>query len=204
MSTNVEAPHINKDMTIGSILEGFPGKSADLADVMTKAGLHCVGCGAALFETLEQGIMGHGMSPEVVEQVTAELNRIVSSEVNEEDKDIDPVPVVQSGNPITLTENAIKKMKELLESENMSDHGLRVGVSAGGCAGLSYVLNFEEKSEPEDRIFEQDGMKIFMNPDSIPNMQGTVIDYVETLAESGFKFSNPTAKSSCGCGSSFS
>lgn len=192
---------INKDMTIGSILEGYPTKSARLAEIMTAAGLHCVGCGAALFETLEQGILGHGMSSEVVSQVVDQMNEVLGSEDEEE---VTTEVLYSGGNPIFLSEKAVEKLSSLLKSENMTDHGLRVGIVAGGCAGFSYVLNFEKGPELDDKIYEQDGVKIFINPESIPRLQGTVIDYLETLTDSGFKFSNPNSESSCGCGSSFS
>jgi len=194
---------INKDMTIGSILEEYPTKSARLAEIMTAAGLHCVGCGAALFETLEQGILGHGMSHEIVQQVVAQMNDVLDIEDSEEEEVITEI-LHSGGNPIFLSEKAVEKLSSLFESEGMTDHGLRVGIIAGGCAGFSYVLNFEKESELDDKLYEQEGIKIFINPESISKLQGTVIDYVETLQESGFKFSNPNSESSCGCGSSFS
>lgn len=204
MSTaDSSATTISKDMTIGAILEGFPGKAIKLAEVMTNSGLHCVGCGAALYETLEQGILGHGMSPEDVERVVVQLNAVLAADGSSAAAP-DEAAVAPNGNPISLTEKALKKVTELLETEGMVGHGLRVGVTAGGCSGFSYILNFEEKSEAADQIFEQDGLKIFMDPDSIPHLQGTRVDFVETLSESGFKFDNPNAKSACGCGSSFS
>lgn len=104
---------------------------------------------------------------------------------------------------ITLTESAAKKAKEFLEQqENMI--GLRVGVKGGGCSGFTYHLNFEHSSRDDDKVLISHDVKLLVDTKSYLYLMGTQIDYVSTLTESGFKFMNPSAKRTCGCGESFS
>lgn len=105
---------------------------------------------------------------------------------------------------ITLTEKALSMVKQTMESENMKDHGLRVSVEGGGCSGFQYSLNLEPSSRAGDFVFDHDGINVFIDPMSAQYLRGTTIDFVETAYQSGFKFENPKAKSTCGCGSSFS
>lgn len=184
---------ITGDMTIGSILEGHPDKAMKLSEIMAAAGLHCVGCGAATFETLEQGVVGHGFEKSVLDKLIVDLNNVL------EEEEI----IVEEGEPIILTDSAVKKVKELSSKEGKNGYGLRVAVLAGGCAGHSYSLNLQENPEKSDLVFEINGVKVFVDKDSIHILQGTQINYVDTLEESGFKFENPNSKSSCGCGKSF-
>jgi len=105
---------------------------------------------------------------------------------------------------ITLTDAAVVKIKSIMEKEGKVDCGLRFGVITGGCAGLSYDMRFQKNHFENDHVFEQKGIKVFVNEESADFVKGIEIDYVETLKESGFKYRNPNAKSSCGCGTSFS
>ena len=91
-----------------------------------------------------------------------------------------------------------------MSKENKPDYGLRVGVVTGGCAGLSYEMRLQKDAYSNDVILEQNGIKIFVNEESVSFLKGIEIDYVDTLKDSGFKYKNPNAKSSCGCGTSFS
>ena len=104
---------------------------------------------------------------------------------------------------ITLTENAVEEVKRLIETQDTKDVNLRVGVKGGGCSGLSYTLNFEPGTREQDQIFEIDGVKVMVDSKSLLYLEGTTLDYVNGLNGSGFKFINPTASRSCGCGSSF-
>ncbi|MBS3059954.1 MAG: iron-sulfur cluster assembly accessory protein [DPANN group archaeon] len=198
MSTEVQnqIQKIDPKMTIATILESHPDKVMELAETMTNAGLHCVGCGAAVFETLEEGVLGHGMTNDHLDSLVMDLNAIVSTDVGEQNEQ-------EQLAEVTLTPKAISKVKALLESEGKADHGLRVGVHAGGCSGLSYIMEFEEKPADGDTVLERDGLKIFVNPYSFDLLKGVTVDYVDGLNESGFKFSNPNARATCGCGSSF-
>ncbi len=105
---------------------------------------------------------------------------------------------------ITLTTQAVQQVKNLLTQQGKSDYGLRVGISGGGCAGLSYQFSFDEKPTTDDKVIEQDGVKVFVDKKSYLFLNGMEIDYHSDLMSSGFKFNNPNAKSECGCGTSFS
>ena len=105
---------------------------------------------------------------------------------------------------IKLTENAAGKVKQLIDSNEKNPIGLRAGVRGGGCSGFSYMLNLVFDRQEKDREIESFGVKIFVDPKSYLYLMGTTIDYVDNLNNSGFKFNNPTAKRTCGCGESFS
>ena len=105
---------------------------------------------------------------------------------------------------ISLTGQAVRQVKAILTRENIPDHGLRVAVTSGGCSGFSYGLDFENQERAGDIVVTCDGVKIYVDSGSAPYLNGTVIDYVSSLQESGFKFNNPNVKGTCGCGTSFS
>ena len=106
--------------------------------------------------------------------------------------------------PLNLTPNAIAKVKEIMAQQNPVPTGLRVGVVGGGCSGFSYSMNFENGAGMMDKVYEFDGLKVFIDATSVVYLNGAIVDYVETLEGAGFKFENPNVKSTCGCGSSFS
>lgn len=103
-----------------------------------------------------------------------------------------------------LTDRAAEKVREIREAEGLGDQGLRVRVLGGGCSGFSYDLFFEEETTERDQSFDSHGISIHVDMMSLTYLEGTEIDYVEGLHGAGFKFNNPGAKSTCGCGSSFS
>lgn len=109
-----------------------------------------------------------------------------------------------SDQPILITPKAIEMTKKALEEEGLANHGLRVAVRGGGCSGLEYALDFAETARPGDTVLELDGLKVYIDMASAEYLKGTEIDYVSGLQGSGFKFKNPNAKRSCGCGHSFS
>lgn len=102
---------------------------------------------------------------------------------------------------ISLTESAAVKLKHLLTGKK--ETGVRAGVKGGGCSGFTYSLSFDTKL-PADRVVENQGVTIYVDPKSYLYLMGTEIDYVDDLNQSGFKFVNPNAKRTCGCGESFS
>ncbi len=106
--------------------------------------------------------------------------------------------------PISLTASAIAKVNETLAQQNPVPTGLRVGVVGGGCSGFSYSMQFENGAGMMDKVFDMDGLKVYVDATSVMYLNGCVVDYVETLEGAGFKFENPNVKSTCGCGSSFS
>jgi len=105
---------------------------------------------------------------------------------------------------ITLTESAIKAVGRFIASSDKPTGGLRIEVTDGGCSGLSYGLRLEEKQTHEDTVIDCGDVKVFVDPLSLPKLDGMSIDFVDSLDGSGFKFTNPNAVKSCACGSSFS
>ena len=106
--------------------------------------------------------------------------------------------------PVKLTDAAIGKVKEIMSTQDPIPAGLRIGVVGGGCSGFQYSMSFENQSGMMDKVMKFDDLKVFVDATSAMYLNGCVVDYVETLEAAGFKFENPTVKSTCGCGSSFS
>ena len=105
---------------------------------------------------------------------------------------------------IQLSENAVSKVREILDSQEPKPTGLRISVVGGGCSGFSYSMAFENSPGMLDKTYNYDGLKVFVDQASLLYLDGAEVDYVEGLEGSGFKFNNPNTKSTCGCGSSFS
>src|SRR5579863_9286297 len=105
---------------------------------------------------------------------------------------------------VQLTERAVGKVREIMSSQEQAPAGLRIAVVGGGCSGFSYSMAFENQPNMLDKTYNYNGLKIFIDQASLLYLDGAEVDYVETLEGSGFKFSNPNVKSTCGCGSSFS
>ncbi len=107
--------------------------------------------------------------------------------------------------PITVTEKALGKIQELVAKRGPQTKGLRVGVKGGGCTGFQSLFEFsDEEPGTHDKVFDLGGIQLYCDMKSYLFLNGTELDYVETLMESGFKFQNPNVKSTCGCGSSVS
>ena len=106
--------------------------------------------------------------------------------------------------PVILTPKAVVKVKEIMSQQTPAPAGLRVGVVGGGCSGFSYSMSFENAAGLMDKVFDMDGLKVYVDATSITYLNGCTVDYLETLEGAGFKFDNPQVKSTCGCGSSFS
>jgi iron-sulfur cluster assembly accessory protein len=107
-------------------------------------------------------------------------------------------------NFLVLTDKAVEMVKDAMTREGLAGFGIRVGVMGGGCSGFQYSMDFEREPKADDIVFEQDGVKLFLDPMSSMYLQGVTVDYVVGLQGAGFKFDNPNAKTTCGCGSSFS
>ena len=106
---------------------------------------------------------------------------------------------------LKLSETAISQVQELKQAQNLPENVfLRMGVKGGGCSGLSYLLEFDSELGPHDREFDIDGIKVVCDKKSYLYLNGTTLDYVKQGLTGGFTFVNPQAKSSCGCGTSFS
>jgi iron-sulfur cluster insertion protein len=108
------------------------------------------------------------------------------------------------GTALMLTDVAVEKVKEVMTRDGVKDGGLRIAIVGGGCSGFQYNLSLDESAREDDTIIEQGGVKLFLDPISQQYVYGTVIDYVNGLHGAGFKFVNPNANRTCGCGSSFS
>jgi iron-sulfur cluster assembly protein len=107
---------------------------------------------------------------------------------------------------LEVTAKAIQRIRAVMAKEGISptEGGLRLGVMGGGCSGLSYSIKFDTRPRERDRVFEFDGVRVFVDPKSFVYLHGMTLDYEETLMRQGFNFINPNATHSCGCGSSFS
>src|SRR3989344_3847192 len=142
---------ITKDMTISEVIEKYPST----IETLLMTGVHCIGCHVSYFETLEQGMKGHGMTDEEIKEVI-------------KDKD-----------------------------------GLRIEVIPGGCSGYMYNITTEDKINNDDKVFEEKGVKVILDKESLDLLKGSKLDYVDSLQDAGFRIHNPNAKSTCGCGHSF-
>ena len=105
--------------------------------------------------------------------------------------------------PVRLTDNAVNKVREIMATQDPLPAGLRIGVVGGGCSGFQYSMSFENQSGMMDKVFDFNGLKVFVDATSAMYLNGCVVDYLETLEAAGFKFENAAVKSTCGCGSSF-
>ena len=106
---------------------------------------------------------------------------------------------------LALSEKAVKQVRELKQAQSLPENVfLRMGVKGGGCSGMSYSLEFDSEMGPHDKEFEIDGIKVVCDKKSYLYLTGTTLDYVQQGLTGGFTFVNPNAKSSCGCGTSFS
>lgn len=105
---------------------------------------------------------------------------------------------------ITVTDFAADKIRTLLEKEGNSTHGLRVAVRGGGCSGFQYHLEFEETPGEMDQVVESNGVRLFVDPKSSLYLNGVILNFDDGLMGSGFQIENPNARTTCGCGESFS
>ena len=192
----METTHpITKDMKISAVLARQPEKTRLLADIMTEFGIHCVGCGAAAHETLEQGVLGHGFSKKELDTLLAQINMVLA--------DDGPVPEPRGEFGLTLSSAARVKVKDIMTQHGNPNAVLRVEVLEGGCSGFKYELRVVDEAFATDWSGEQDGVHIAVDQTGLDKINGIEIDYVDTLNESGFKFNNPNASQGCGCGKSF-
>lgn len=184
METSQVQQKITGEMTIGEVVRLYP----QCIEIMLSYGLHCVGCGANTSETLYEGSAGHGMPDDVFQEMLLSLNTAV---------------VDTEGKTLTITEKAVSKIKELLSKNHKENYGLRIQVVKGGCAGKEYKFSFEASAQEGDEVILSGEVKVFVDAESGQYLQGSLVDYLESLEESGFRVSNPNASHSCGCGKSF-
>lgn len=104
---------------------------------------------------------------------------------------------------ITVSNNAVVKIKDILNAEQKSDGFIRVGIKGGGCSGFTYVLDIEESQKENDQVLDYGGVKVLIDSKSMVYLAGTELDYTDGLNGAGFVFNNPNAQRTCGCGNSF-
>tara|TARA_Y100000590_G_scaffold359932_1_gene415970 strand:+ start:1290 stop:1625 length:336 start_codon:yes stop_codon:yes gene_type:complete len=104
---------------------------------------------------------------------------------------------------ISLSDNAANKIKEIMSNAQKDSIGVRVGVKSGGCAGMSYVMEYAKEVKPNDEVIEEKGVKVFVDPGAIMYLLGTEMDYKKEQFSSSFVFKNPNETERCGCGESF-
>lgn len=179
---------IHAQMTISNILGMFPDKAQRLSQEITNAGLHCIGCNAATWETLESGMLGHGKTLQEVDQLVAKLNALLGEKIDL--------------TTITVTPEAAKKFREFAAAEGKPDAALRFGEEMAGCSGFEYVLDFSDEATPNDAVYVSNGIEVHINKMQVKQLLGSQIDYVNGIRDSGFKVINPNVRSSCGCGTS--
>lgn len=179
---------IHREMTIESILSLFPHKAQKLSQEITNAGLHCIGCNAATWETLEAGMYGHSKTDAEIDDLIGRLNRLL-----DEQADI---------TTITITPKGAAKFLQVCEAQGKPGCGLRFDEEVAGCSGYEYALDFSEGATADDIIIVSQGIEIHVHKQTLPRVLGSEIDYVDGLQGAGFKISNPNVRSSCGCGTS--
>ena len=104
---------------------------------------------------------------------------------------------------ITLTDGAASRIKEIMSKDESKSLGVRVGVKSGGCAGMSYIMEYAKEINPNDEVIEDKGVKVFIDPGAIMYLLGTEMDYKKEQFSSSFIFKNPNETERCGCGESF-
>ena len=113
---------------------------------------------------------------------------------------VTPETEAPKATPVRLTDNAVNKVREIMATQDPLPAGLRIGVVGGGCSGFQYSMSFENQAGMMDKVYDFSGLKVFVDSTSLMYLNGCVVDYLETLEAAGFKFENPTVKSTCGSG----
>lgn len=172
---------ITKEDLIGDVVAQHP----KAAGVMLRYGLHCVGCHVSKHENIEQGATGHGMPPEMVEKMIAEINEVLNK-------------VIET---IEVTNKAAEMIKQFAAEDGKEGQGLKITV-VEGCCGFGYEMEFIETPADDDKKFEFSGVQVFINPASYKLLKGSEIDFIENPLEAGFRIDNPNApKDGCACSS---
>ena len=179
---------ITREMTVGEIFETFPMHAQKIANELMGIGLNCVGCGASTHETLEAGMYLHGKNDKDIEALLDVLHSIIEKETD--------------GSTVTLTKRAASKFLSICKAEGKEGSFLKFSDKLGGCSGYEYLLDFTKKRGENDLVFHHHGVDVIVDGASLSRLIGCEIDYLDGLNASGFKISNPNAKSSCSCGNS--
>ena len=213
MKKQTQIHNVTKNMLIAEILSENPEKAQLLSEIMLDFGIHCIGCGAAAFETLEQGVLGHGYSEADLNKLVKQINEVLEAKTGSffnhspkrgQMKENSKSELKISKNfSLNFTKTAIGKIKQILKHEKKENAILRISVLSGGCSGSVYNLEIINKLIKSDLNFKKSGINVAVDKKGIEKLDGIEIDFVDNLNESGFKFNNPNAEKSCGCGKSF-
>ncbi len=193
MEQHVQAILITKDTPVSEIVDKWPAAE----EIMKQLGLNCFGCDGAPDESI-------GEVATALEFQQERVNELLNA-LNEEARKTPPRKSGFDPNAkysVEITENAAKKIQEIMKNSQKAGYGLKFGVKPGGCAGYSYGLDFQKEAMGGERTLESHGVNVFIDEKSLPLVNEVTIDYVEALQGSGFKIKNPHAKKSCGCGKS--
>lgn len=133
---------------------------------------------------------------------------LMNLNASEEEVGFETIPIGVTGadenDNIRITQKALNEVKKIKSQNSIpDDYGLRVGVKGGGCSGMSYTLGFDASEKELDRVYETQGVRVFIDPKSLFYLMGVTLDYSDGLNGRGFTFNNPNATKTCGCGSSF-
>ena len=178
-------PTIHKSMTIQNILDLFPMQAEALKKEISAAGLHCIGCQAAVWETLEGGMVTHGKTEGEVDALVSRLNALLQKK--------------SDSSTISLTARAAAKFLDISTQENQLGTAIRFAAEVGGCGTLDYVLDFSEAAGENDAVFISHGIEIHALTTQIAQLLGCEIDFVDDPTGTGFKITNPNVRPSCGC-----
>ncbi|HLD60078.1 MAG TPA: iron-sulfur cluster assembly accessory protein [Candidatus Bilamarchaeaceae archaeon] len=169
---------ITKDLTIGEVILEYP----EIVPKLQEYGIHCIGCHVSAYEKIGEGFASHGFTEDKIDKIIAELNSII---LNNDER-------VDSKKSIEFTDEAVKKLNELMEKQDKKQYGVRISAQPAGCSGYSYGMQFDKEEKEGDTILESKGLKIFIDKQSLRILNGTSIDFTVTETESGFKFNNPS------------
>ncbi len=176
---------VHGDMLIGEVLNLWP----DSAEIMQDFGLHCTSCSVNAFEPLKAGAMAHGLEEEVVDDMIARIDEMAKAKSK------------APADGIYVTARAAEKIMEFATAENKTDWGLKITAKDNGGNEPAYSMDFQKEAGNDDKTWEFHGVSIFADPESLPNLAGAEIDFLETAYGSGFKITNTRFKSKGGCGS---
>ncbi|HIJ97926.1 TPA: iron-sulfur cluster assembly accessory protein [archaeon] len=193
MEQHVQAVLITKQMPVSEVVEKWPSTE----EIMKQLGLNCFGCDGAPVDSIEQVATSLGFQQERVNELLNVLNE-EARKTPPRTSGFDP----NAKYAVEITENAAKKINEIMKNSQKDGYGLKFGVKPGGCAGYSYGLDFQKEATAGEKTLVSHGVNVFVDEKSLPLVNEVIIDYVEALQGSGFKIKNPHAKKSCGCGKS--
>lgn len=179
----METP-ITKEMTIGKIIELYP----QVTDTLLGYGLHCVGCSVNPYETLEQGILGHGMEEDTMQSLLDEVNMVVTKKA----------PYEMNPDGITISPNAVDAIETMLAEDGKEGFGLKIEATKTD-NGLDYYLDLTAEAEENEETKEWQGIQYFISKESLDLMKPSVIDYISMPSGEGFKIIDLSEEERCPC-----